>query len=142
MKKRGTLQACGLNHSIKKGIFFWQNRNYLNRTGGTTSLPPPFLGYAPGTPFKLLSNFTEITIWHGCFPVGLLHIFRTSFLKNTFGRLLLNLNPTASSLKIQTFIFILLQEFWNYMQFDLLVTILYFYDSCTHHIKYYDGKQK
>ena len=39
---------------------------------------------------KLLCNFIEITPWHGCSPVYLLHIFRTSLLKNTSGRLLLN----------------------------------------------------
>ena len=32
---------------------------------------------------KLESNFIEITLWHGCPPVNLLHIFRTSFPKNT-----------------------------------------------------------
>ena len=36
--------------------------------------------------FKLL---VEITLLHGCSPVNLLHIFRTSFLKNTSRRLLL-----------------------------------------------------
>ena len=30
---------------------------------------------------KLLSNLIEITLWHGCFPVNLLHVFRTPFLK-------------------------------------------------------------
>ena len=35
------------------------------------------------------SNFIEITLRHGCFPINLLHIFRTPFPKNTFGRLLL-----------------------------------------------------
>ena len=34
-------------------------------------------------------NFIEITLWHGCSSVYLLHIFRTPFLKNTFGGLLL-----------------------------------------------------
>ena len=38
---------------------------------------------------KLLCNFIEITRRHGCFPTNLLHIFRTPFLKNTFGWLLL-----------------------------------------------------
>ena len=37
------------------------------------------------------SNFIEITLWHGCSPVNLLHIFRTPFSKNTPGWLLLNL---------------------------------------------------
>ena len=37
----------------------------------------------------LLSNFkVEITLWYGC-SVNLLHIFRTPFYKNTYGRLLL-----------------------------------------------------
>ena len=38
---------------------------------------------------KLLCNFIEIALRHGCSPVNLLHIFRTPFLKNTFERLLL-----------------------------------------------------
>ena len=37
------------------------------------------------------SNFIEITLWHGCSPVNLLHIFRTSFLKNTSGWLLVDI---------------------------------------------------
>ena len=39
---------------------------------------------------NLLCNFIEITLRHGCSPVNLLHIFRTSFTKNTSGLLLLN----------------------------------------------------
>ena len=35
------------------------------------------------------SNFIEIALRHGCFPVNLLHIFKTPFLKNTSGWLLL-----------------------------------------------------
>ena len=38
---------------------------------------------------KLQSNFIEITLWHGCSLVNLLHIFRTPFLKNNSGGLLL-----------------------------------------------------
>ena len=41
---------------------------------------------------KLLCNFIEITLRHGCSPVNLLHIFRTPFSKNTSGRLLLKSN--------------------------------------------------
>ena len=40
---------------------------------------------------KLLCNFIKIALLHGCSPVYLLHIFRTSFLKKTSGRLLLKL---------------------------------------------------
>ena len=39
---------------------------------------------------KVLCNFFKITLRHGCSPVNLLHIFRTSFSKNTSGRLLLS----------------------------------------------------
>ena len=38
---------------------------------------------------KLQNNFIEITLRHGCSPVNLQHIFRTTFPKNTAGRLLL-----------------------------------------------------
>ena len=40
---------------------------------------------------KLLCNFIEIALRHGCSPVNLLHIFRTPFSRNTTGCLLLNL---------------------------------------------------
>ena len=39
---------------------------------------------------KLLCNFIEMTLRHGCSPVSMLHIFRTPFPKSTFGRLLPN----------------------------------------------------
>ena len=45
---------------------------------------------------KLLCNFIEITLRHGCFPDNLLHIFRTSLLKNTSGWLLLNIMNTLT----------------------------------------------
>ena len=35
-------------------------------------------------------NFIEITLWHRCSPVNLLHIFRTRFPKNTSRWLLLD----------------------------------------------------
>ena len=38
---------------------------------------------------KLVCNFIEISLQHECSPVNLLHIFRTPFLKNTSGRLLM-----------------------------------------------------
>ena len=41
---------------------------------------------------KLLCNFIEMTLRHGCFPVNLLHIFRTPFPKNTSGGLLLKIH--------------------------------------------------
>ena len=41
---------------------------------------------------KLLCDFIEITLRHGCSPVNLLHIFGTPFTKNTSGWLLLYLS--------------------------------------------------
>ena len=38
----------------------------------------------------------KITLRHGYSPVNLLHIFRTLFLKNTFGWLLLDLESQSS----------------------------------------------
>ena len=38
---------------------------------------------------KLLCNFIEITLQHGGSLVNFLHFLRTSFIKNTFGRVLL-----------------------------------------------------
>ena len=40
---------------------------------------------------KLLCNIIKIALRHGCSPVNLLHIFRTPFLKNIRGRLLLSI---------------------------------------------------
>ena len=36
---------------------------------------------------KLQSNSIEITLWYGCSPVNMIHIFRTHFPKNIFGGL-------------------------------------------------------
>ena len=39
---------------------------------------------------RFQSNFIQITLRHGFYPVYLLHVFRTSFPKNISGGLLLN----------------------------------------------------
>ena len=41
---------------------------------------------------KLQSNFIEITLRHGCSPVNLLYVFRTPFLKKTYGQPLLSMS--------------------------------------------------
>ena len=54
---------------------------------------------------KFLCNFIEITLWHRCSPVNLLHIFRTPFSKDTSGELLLVpalLRPIFLSYKSQS----------------------------------------
>ena len=44
----------------------------------------------------LLCNFIEITLQHGCSPVNLLYIFKTPFLKNTSGRLFLDVTHCST----------------------------------------------
>ena len=50
---------------------------------------------------KLLCNFIEIALRHECSPVNLLYIFRTPFLKNTSGRLLLKINCVSCGLVVR-----------------------------------------
>ena len=38
---------------------------------------------------KVASNFIKITLWHGCTPVNLMHIFRILFPKKISGGLFL-----------------------------------------------------
>ena len=45
---------------------------------------------------RLLCKFIEISLWHGSSPVNLLYIFRTPFVENTFGGLLLNLTANGN----------------------------------------------
>ena len=53
---------------------------------------------------KMQSNFIEIKLRHGCSPVNLLHIFKTSFLNNTSGGVLLkNLRRLRSLYKWNCF---------------------------------------
>ena len=44
-----------------------------------------------------LSNFSEITLRHGCSPVNFLRILRTPFPKNTSGGLLMKISPVSKS---------------------------------------------
>ena len=45
---------------------------------------------------KLQSSFIDITLWHDCSPVYLLHFFRTAFPKNTSGCMLLKILPRGA----------------------------------------------
>ena len=63
---------------------------------------------------KLLCNFIEITFRHGCFPINLLHIFRTSFPKNTSKQLLLHmLKLLGNLLRIKPPIFWCFHGIWK-----------------------------
>ena len=50
----------------------------------------------PKCDFNKVSNFIEIVLRHGCSPVNLPHIFRTTFSKNTSGWLLLEIASNMS----------------------------------------------
>ena len=65
---------------------------------------------------RLLRNFIEIALRHGCSPVNLLHIFRTPFLKNTSGRLLLLFQKSTCSHTVNCTIVIT----GNHLQSDLI----------------------
>ena len=71
---------------------------------------------------KLLCNFIEITLRHGCSPVNLLHIPRPPFLKNTTGWLLLNVNSTLKILnsKLKNLKWFFIPEFRFYISFWIL----------------------
>ena len=68
---------------------------------------------------KLLCSFNEIALQHGCSPVNLLHIFRTPFTKNTFGKLFLYL----------------LSQPWKF--FDTVVKLSYFTINQLHEFAVY-----
>ena len=52
---------------------------------------------------KLLCNFIEITLQHGCPPVNLLHIFRAPFIKSTSGWLLLIIPMESIEFSVHVF---------------------------------------
>ena len=100
------LSTAGTNYvelqNYLKGSTFRSSRREVLLKEGVLKLCSIFTGertYRSVISIKLLSNFIEITLWHGCSPVHLLHIFRAPFSKNTSGRLLLNLVVNVSSFK-------------------------------------------
>ena len=62
---------------------------------------------------KLQNNFIKITLRHGCFPVNLLHIFKTPFPRNTSGWLLLYLIKHRRAC-VCVCVFWLCEYFWCY----------------------------
>ena len=78
---------------------FWSYRNshpevFLGKL--VLKICSKFTGEHPCWSAKLLCNFIEVALRHGCSPVNLLHIFRTCFLKNTSGWLPLELTIIIS----------------------------------------------
>ena len=91
---------AGLIHVINKAKFYFFSKNIWNLFA--LSLPEMLLAKVvlkisrkltrehpcwSVISINLLCNFTEITLRPGCFPINLLHIFRTPFYKNNSGGL-------------------------------------------------------
>ena len=81
---------------VKIATFTTKNRSSLSEVllrKDVLKICSKFTGEHPSqseTSIKLLCNFIEIALRHGCSPLNLLHIFRTPFYKKTSGGLLLN----------------------------------------------------
>ena len=78
------------NHSIS--TFSRSSRTEVFLAKGVVNICTRFTGEHPCRSviwIKLICNFIEIILQHGCSPVNLIYIFRTYFLKNTSGWLLL-----------------------------------------------------
>ena len=63
---------------------------------------------------KLQSNFIEIVLRHGCSPVNLPHIFRTTFSKNTSGWLLLEIATNMSYIQYLLQIYRIYRIYFNF----------------------------
>ena len=71
---------------------FRSNRSRVSLRKGVLKICSKFTGEHPHRSvisIKLLCSFIEITLRYECSPLNLLHIFRTSFPKSTFARLVL-----------------------------------------------------
>ena len=74
------LQSCHLQKQPSRNVL--KKRCTENTQQIYRRTPMPKRGFS-----KVACNFIEITLRHRCSPVNLLHICRTSFSKNTSGRL-------------------------------------------------------
>ena len=70
---------------------------------------------------KLLCNFIEIILRHGCSPVKMMHIFRTPFLRNTSWWLLLSLVLVVRFSCYLTCICTLYQRYFIYNIIDFIL---------------------
>ena len=71
---------------------------------------------------KLLCNFIEIALRHGCSAVNLLHIFKTPFLKNTSDRLLLHNEKLLIKCSFAVGVFALRNHFFSVFSLPLLIS--------------------
>ena len=86
-------------------IYFWKNQKQPSRDVLKKRCSEICSKFTRENPcrsvisIKLQSTFIEITLSYGCSPVNSLHIFRTPFLKNISGRLLLKNQHTLDEHK-------------------------------------------
>ena len=115
-KKKGN-KKCKNSVSLRTGLFLFYSNSILNIKRNRSSNPEVFLekgvlkiyskfiGEHPcrsAISIKLICNFIEIVPGHGCSPVNLLLIFRTPFLNNTSGRLLLEKHSQLPEIYLTT----------------------------------------
>ena len=62
---------------------------------------------------KLLCKFIQIALWHGCSPVNLLHIFRTSFPRTPLGGWLRSSTPCVILQSITVVVFSTDVKYWD-----------------------------
>ena len=108
------LLLLDLNYEV---IIFRRSPLQLFLGKGVLKVRSKFTGEHPcqsAISIKLQSNCVKITLWAGCSPVNLLHIFRTPFPKYTSGGLLLcfwtflNAHPLCNNYgNMHTFIFVI-----------------------------------
>ena len=115
----------------------WNNHSSIERFENHRSNPPEvFLGKGV---LKICSELTwehpcrstifEIGLWHGWFPVNLLHIFRTLLLKNTSEGLLLNLGIFRYPVNIWYWVLIFISWSISGAKFNLIFQIWYVYKN-------------
>ena len=77
---------CHLFVLISNQTYVRSSPSEVSLGKGVLNICSKFTGEHPcqsAISIKLICNFIEIALRHGCSPVNLLHIFRTSFPKNT-----------------------------------------------------------
>ena len=87
------------NHSHH--IWFRVSHPYVFLRKGVLKIYSKFTGEHPcrsAISIKFQNNFIEIALRHGCSPVNLLSIFRTPFLKNAYGWLILSVRTFIASI--------------------------------------------
>ena len=93
-RKKKALSVIEVSYVVTKAAIFRSSPPGVFLGKGVLRILCKFTGEHPCRiviSIKLLCNIIEIALRHGCSLVNLLHIFRTPFLKNTYGGLFLSI---------------------------------------------------